>query len=358
MSADVIAQIRGSVQNGGWSMTGSVINDADALAFDKEVSARYELYANSRWSSFVTAFDGHLSPNPWSRTFQRSVAPFEAYTAQMMLKEGKVQGVFYKNVASSPANRHQIITMTYAKIFYEVFGGHCNLMHSSEAANYDSSLWSGSYTTPTWPEGFVKLNIDTTNSSSADEYDMKEGNMWSRLTELADADNYYVFFKKTNELNFIRHPMFGSLPPVTVDLTNDLLTEPLVIEPRNTAIIGQIKVSGYTPAGAQIQGKYPTNPAAGPIIEKGGYYAANSNNLNGIAERIYKFDTRDYTVTAQLSSGLGLKLELMDRVSITYTSVQDGITWAAKKFWVHEISVDILENFVAKTTLTLEAENA
>lgn len=358
MSADTLAQIRASTADGGWSMTGSVINDADALTFDKQINAWYDLYINSGWDNIRVAFNGHLNPNPWSRAFQSSVAPFIAGTAQTMLKDGKVQGVFYKNVGSSPANRHQIITMTYAKIFYEIFGGHTNLMHKSEAANYDSSLWSGAFTTPTWDEGFVTLNIDTANSSSADEYDMKEGSMWSRLQELADNDNYYLFFKKNNELNYIRHPMFGTLPTVTVDLTNDLMVEPLVIEALDPDVVGQVKVNGFTPAGGQISGKYPTQPDPGPIREIGGYYAANSANLAAIAERIYKFDSRGYTVTVQVGNAIGLMLELMDRISITYTSSQDGITWSAKKFWIHEIGIDILENFNAKTTLTLEAENA
>ena len=219
-------------------------------------------------------------------------------------------------------------------------------------------LWSGAFTTPTWDEGFVLLDIDTTNSSSVDEYDLREGTLWSKLQELADNDNYYVFFDKTNKLHFIPHRMFGTLPSVVFTLTSDLMIEPLVFERRDPATVGQVKVNAFTPAGTQISGKYPSAPTAGPIQELGGYYATNSSSLGDIAERIYKFDKRDYTVTVQIGNAMGLKLELMDRVAITYSSAVDGISWSSKKFWIHEIGVDILENFTAKTTLTLEAENA
>lgn len=358
MTVSTIASIRGSLADGGWSMSGTVINDADLLDFDKEITARYDSYFVSGWTLFNLGFSGHLRPNPWTKKFQSSVAPWIASTAQVFLKDSKVQGVFYKNVGSNPANRHQIINMTYAKIFYEVFGGHCNLMHKSEAANYDSLLWSGNFTTPTWDEGFVLLDIDLTNSSSVDEYDLREGNLWAKFEELAGNDNYYVFFDKRNKLHFIPHRMFGTLPTVVVTLTSDLLIEPLSFERRDPAAVGQVKVNAFTPAGTQISGKYPAAPAAGPIQELGGYYATNSSSLSGIAERIYKFDSRDYTVTAQIGNAIGLKLELMDRVAITYSSAADGISWSSKKFWIHEIGVDILENFTAKTTLTLEAENA
>lgn len=342
---DHLGTIEGTIQDGGWRAEGDIFGDADRLAWYQAVESWLWLYAGDAWEAAPRlAFRGHLIPDTWSKDFQTSIAPWQAFTAQEFMKRGRVQGIFFKSEAS-PANDHQITNMTYAHIVQHILGvaneyGHCNLVDG------------------VWPEGFLDLDIDTTNSVAVAEHEVKEGNYWSRLQEIANIEDYLLYVDKTNTLHYVPHPMFGTLPTVVLDLDNALLLEPLRITPRNTETVGLIKVQGSTPAGLQINGQYPTDPTAGPTRTVTGYKATADTEIATVAERIYKYENRDVSVQATLPGAIGLLLELMDRVSITYSSAVDGVSWSAKKFWVEGIRILIQRDFMATTTLTLEAENA
>ena len=261
------------------------------------------------------------------------------------MKRGEIQGIFFTDNAA-PANEHQITDMTLADIVSHIVGqagefGHCNLVKDI------------------WPEGIITTDIDFDNSTEVDSYEVKQGNFWQRLQEIAEIDFYYMWVSKANVFNFKPHPMFSaSLPTPVFELDDEWLAEPLDIETRNTEQVGQIKLSGTTPAGLQITGWYPDDPTAGPIVERGNYLGTANTLMSDIAGRMYGFENRSHTVTAHIGNGTGLLIDLMDRLSITYASAADGIDWDEKKFWVHKIKVDILANFTARTTLELEAENA
>jgi hypothetical protein len=285
-----------------------------------------------------------LNPDPYVRTYQHSIAPFKAFTAQQYLKLMRIQGIFFKYDAS-PGNDHEA-PQTYAEIVEHVIGnageyGHCNIALDA------------------WPdEGFVNKNIDTTNSAQHGEFLLREGTIWQRIQEIARIENYVAYFDKSNTFNYIPRSMFLSpLPDPVLDITSGLLLEPLRITPRNTEEVWQIRIQGSTPGGLQISGAYPTDRGIGPVIVEAGFKAADNSAATTIAERRYRYDTRPYSVLALLPGAVGLMVDLLDRVSITYTSSADGVTWSAEKFWIEEIQVDIMEDFTAQTTLTLEGEN-
>lgn len=359
-NVDTIARIEASVSDGGWRMSGAVFNDADRLGFYQQITTWYDLYAGGAWEALPRpAFAGYLLPDPWEKTFQTSVANWNAYTAQELMKRGNVQGIFYKNVASSPGNRHQIIGLNYAKIVYELISGHCKLMHSSQIATYDSQLWSGAFTTPAQPGGFLLLDLDIANSTAVTDYLVREGGFWERIKEMADKDLYLAYTDNAGVFHFIPHPMFdATLPTPVFTLTSSMLLEPLRIERRNTEEVGQVIIQGSTPAGLQISGHYPSYQAVGPVLVKAGYLATSSSLMTTIATRTYKFTNRDYRITAKLPGAVGLMLDLLDRISVTYSSSADGISWSAKKFWVDSIAVEPSENFKAVTTLVMDAENS
>jgi hypothetical protein len=346
-SIDVLGRIEASVEDGGWQASGAVFGDADRLDFYQQIEVWFDLYTSSGWENQPrAAFNGHLLPDPWEKIFQSSEAPFSAFTAQEFLKRGEIQGIFFKSEAS-PANDHQITNMTLADIVEHCLGktgeyGHCNLVED------------------VWPEGIITLNIDSTNSSAAvDEYEVKQGNFWRRLQEIAEIDFYLLYVDKSNQLNYIPHPMFGAtLPDPVLTITSSLLLEPLTVERLNTEQIGQVKIQGITPRGLQITGKYPTDPDPGPIITRLGYLATADTLMATIAERVFKFENRGHRVTAVLPGAIGLMLDLLDRVAIIYSSAADGISWTSKYFWIHQIKVEAMTDFTAKTILILEAENA
>lgn len=359
-TVDTITRIEASVSDGGWRMTGAVFNDADRIQFFQQINAWFDLYAGGAWEALPRpAFIGHLLPDPWEKRFQSSIASWTAFTPQEMMKRGEIQGIYYKNVASSPANRHQIIGLNYAKIVYEMISGHSNLMHESQRAIYDTQLWSGAFTSPVQFGGFLLLDLDITNSTAVDNYLVKEGNFWDRIREMADKDLYLAYTDNAGTFHFTPHPMFdASLPTPVFTLESNMLLEPLRIEQRNTEEVGQVVIYGSTPQGLQISGRYPSYPAIGPVLTKPGYLATSATLMTTIATRMYKFTNRDYRITAKLPGATGLMLDLLDRISVTYTSSADGIAWSAKKFWIDSIAVEVAENFNATTTLIMDAENA
>lgn len=346
MSSDieVIGTIEGSISDGGWKMSGAILNDADRISFHQRVTVNFDLYVGG-WEALPRpAFNGHVIPEKWRKRVMGSEAPFDAFTAQEFMKNGRIQGIFFRDVVS-PANEHQITDMTYADIVSHIVGqpgeyGHCNLVAG------------------VWPEGIITTSIETADSSPVDEYEVKEGIFWTRLLEIAEIDFHILYFTKFNTLNYIIHPMFGALlPDPVLTLTSGLLAEPLEIENRNEEGVGQVIIQGTTPAGSQISGRYPTDPQPGPQVVRSGYLGADNSLMADIAERKYRFDNRSHTVTAKINNGVGLLFGLLDRVAITYQSLVDGVNWTSKKFWVHEIKVDVMSNFTAATILKLEAEN-
>lgn len=343
---DAIGHIRGSLSQGGWDADGTIFNDADRLAWNQAVTKYFRLYRGGSWEDNPRlAFSGHLNPNPYSKTFQGSVAPFRAYTAQEYLKKMRIQGIFFK-YSASPGNQHET-PQYYAEIVEHIIGqageyGHCNLSQVS------------------WPdEGFVQTDIDVANSAAHGEHLVREGTIWQRITEMAMIENYLAYFSRDNVFHYIPHPMFsGALPDPVLDITAALLLEPLRIVPRDTEQIGQVEIYGSTPAGVQISGKYPPDPTYGPVDRTTGFKSSSAAAIAAIATRKYLYANRDVTVYATLPGAIGLLLDLADRVSITYTSSADGVTWSAKKFWVEEVDVAVMPGFLAQTVLTLEAENA
>lgn len=339
-----IGTISGSIQDGGWKASGNIFGDADALDWYLPVKAWIRLYAAGWEGTPRLAFSGHLVPKEWTKNFQTSQAPWEAATAHQFLKSGRVQGIFFRE-AAVPANDHQITNMTYADIVEHILGvagqyGHCNLVQG------------------VWPEGFLQLNIDKTNSVLAGEHEVKEGPMLTRLREIAKIENYLLFVDQKNVLHYIPHPMFGTLPDPVLELDDSWLAEGLKITHRNTETYGQVILQGTTPQGAQISGKYPSSPTAGPTIQRSGFKGASSTGMNTVAERTYLYENRDVSVRATIHGAVGCMMDLMDRVSLTYSSAEDGVDWTEKKFWVEGISVRLMENFTATTELRLEAENS
>jgi hypothetical protein len=178
------------------------------------------------------------------------------------------------------------------------------------------------------------------------------------MKEIAEMDLYYLFSDKQDGLNFGPHPMFVTpLPTAVLTLDDGLIVEPLDIATRNPETVGQIKLRGATPSGTQLAGAYPASPTAGPVVVRSGYVASSDAEMDAIAERMYRFENRSHTITVRTGNGLGLLLELMDRVGVTYDSAADGVSWVDKKFWIHHITVELLRNFTARTALTMEAEN-
>lgn len=330
----VVGRITGDVSQGGWSAAGTLFNDGDSFVINQELSIAFD----DGDAILQPAFLGHAVPGDLSIEVQGSVIGIDSTTAQEFMKKDKVQGIFFAENAT-PANLHQITDMNLANILEHIVDFHCNL----SMTNYD--------------EGIILHNIDTTNSVGLDDWEVKEGRFWQRLTEIAFADTYVLFFDKENVLQYTPHPMFLTHPPPILNLTESDMMEPLTITP-NYRTIGQVKIFGRDSEGFQLEAKFPTSIGQGEVIERSGVIARNATFLTRLATQIFKFESRANTIIVKLGGSIGLNLELMDLITITYARAVDGINFVATEFWIHKIDVAFQENFNSVTTLTLQQDNS
>jgi hypothetical protein len=131
-------------------------------------------------------------------------------------------------------------------------------------------------------------------------------------------------------------------------------------------------VSGIN-ANTIYRSKYPTSPGYGKIVKKlSGVWAQSQGRADTLAERLYKWLTRLYTLTIEVDPGLvlfgdtGRGLDLADRIYITYNGpAEDSDTGAgvhlnlsAASFFIYGIQINFdPARHTATAILTCEHDN-
>ena len=314
-----ISRIQGSIKDGGWRCSGEILNST--LATNQEITVYSDLLTTNGLNSDHIAFNGYVLPDPLNIRFQYDSMKFAAYTAQEYMKRNRAQGVYFTDQAS-PQNWHQITDMTYAKIVDHIIGktgeyGHCNL------------------TKEAWPnDGILIKNIDDSNSSSLNMYDLKEGSFWTRLKSMADVDQYIIYMTKDNVFTYKPHTMFSPPSGFTLNLDeNNILDNIIVRELKQET--GQVIISGTTPNGMQLSAKYPTDHNGGETFRKSGYVATDVSMLADVAARLYRLRNREYSIQLGVNGPIGLYCELMDRVSLTFRN------FVSSPFYIESISAEL-----------------
>jgi hypothetical protein len=240
-----------------------------------------------------------------------------------------------------PTSLHEMTGLNLGKIVEHIVEKHTNL--------------------PDWVD---TSGIDTVNSTTLNKLRIDESSsIWNVLQTIASHEFYVVYFTKQDHLIYNCHPAFAAtLPAVTMTIDSRYILGQPTVDFRDDILTDQVWLGALTDDGKILESKYPAHMSAEGRIYKN-YQGLRCNvlaRLDQLAFRQYQHLNRRYIVKLTMPGAWGLLLELYDRISLTYTgTAANGVefAWAAKKFWLTNISVSRVYDFGAVTELTLEEEN-
>lgn len=374
---EIIPQsLDGDLRRGGWIMTASVQGDTDAVS-----PGLYLQYLARSLSSYTDpagrlAFDGYVIGQPdfsYDR-YASHVPQVQFGTLDNLLSGGSLQDVSFA-VAASPANSHEATSWRFSTIIEHILRKHTNFVYSANGSN-------GS------PEGpITTLDFDSSSTlfnANGDFYIVNgSDNLWNTLQNIGGGEEgggefYRIWFNRRNTLRYQPAPPFISPTPTakgTLNKTN--LRGTVQVRYNNTAPgqrVGQVQlVSGIRP-GTIFNSQYPASPGQGKIVQKkSGVWAQSQARSDLLAQRLYKWLTRPYSLTVQVDAGLALfgddgrGLDLGDRVLVNYSgSAEDSDTGAGvhlelsnQSMFIYGVQVNFdASNRRATAFLTLEHDNS
>lgn len=359
--------LNGDLQRGGWQLSGRVGGDTDAVAYGQnwQITGR----SGSDWydHDWREAFNGHIISSPDNLQFDRynSQAQISAGTMDNLIAGESLQDIGF-TAQATPVNDHQITDMNLAKIIDHIIRRHCNAI----------------YHATTMPDGVItELDIDTINSVLLERYNVsKSDNMWRSMQAIAGGEEacefYRVWFNRHNEFFDQPAPAFWSSPPTSKGtLTKDHLRGTVRVKLNNnqpSERIGQVSITAIKNFNTVYTSTYPTNAAAGKILPpRDGIFANSQAKTDTLAQRLYQWLTRAYTLQVEVDPGLplfgddGNGLDLADKLAITYNGpAEDVISGAgvhlnlsAASFFVYGVQVTFdAAGRMAQAALTLESD--
>ncbi len=372
----VPVSLSGDLRVGGWIMTAQVSGDTSAV-----VPGQYLEYRGRSLSGFVDpalrlAFNGYVLGQP-DFSFDRysSQAQIQFATAHALLAGGSLQDLSFAVVAS-PANSHEATSWTFATMTEHILKYHTNFF-------YDATGAAGS------PDGIITtLDFDSSSTlfNQVGDYFIvnQSSNLWSTLSsnlaggEEGGIEFYRLYCDRRNILHRTPAPPFISPSPTAKGtLTKQHLRGSVQVRFHNNQPgqrIGQVQiVAGIRPS-TIFNAQYPASPGEGKILKKqSGIWAQTQGRANTLAERLYRWLTRTWTITVSVDAGLvlfgddGLGLDLGDRLLLTYNGpAEDGDTGAgvalnlsAQSVFIYGINVNFdPARRTATASLQLEHDNS
>jgi len=357
----------GNLRRGGWTLAGRVEGDTNAVAYGQ--NWRVLAKSGSDWydHDWREAFNGHVIASPDNLQFDRyaSRVDIRAGTMDNLLAGEALQDIGF-TAQATPTNDHQITDMTLADIVEHILDAHCNAV----------------YNATTMPDGVVtEDDIDTTNSVQLDRYNVsKSDNMWRSMQAIGGGEEagefYRCWFDRHNKFYYQPAPAFWTTPPTSKGtLTTAHLRGAVRVKLNNnqpTARVGQVNITAIKDFDTVYTATYPSSPAAGKILpSRDGIYAEDQSKTNTLAERLYKWLTRSYTLTVEVDPGLllfgddGDGLDLSDKVAVTYDGPAEDTTsgagvhlnLSAEPFFVYGAQVTFdAAGRMARAVLTLEQD--
>jgi hypothetical protein len=365
-----VKSISGDLRQGGSIVTGTIDGDTDALQFGDHVRLIGKSYADYGDAGFREFFNGHVLETP-----DYSFGPFASQTqvrvgtANELMRGGTLQDIAFTENAS-PSNDHQIApTMRISTLFTHVVTAHCNFLYNATTA----------------PDGIIfSTDIDTNDTAVSRLNVHKDNNFWNALVnklsggEEAGVQFYRPYFRRDNELVYQPAPLFRSSPPASKGtLTKEHLRGSVKVNIRNAKPqerTGQVNIVAVGGDNSFYEAKYPAATLAEGrvIIKDRGIWADSQARADVLAQNVYEWLTRPYTLNVEVDPGLilfgddGDGLDLGDKIQVTYDGpAENAITGAgvsldldAAVFWVYKYSVTYDANTrTAKGMLELEADN-
>ncbi len=360
-------QLTGDLRRGGWQMTGYVEGDTDAVEYGDNWVVEAKSGASFVDSQWREIFSGHILSDPETLEFSRYSSRIEVIAGTMNeLLEGEALQAIGFTDQTTPSNDHQVNGLNFGEMIDHIIKRHCN-------AVYDATEM---------PDGVVtELDVDTTNSTALERFNVdKSDNIWRTLQQLGGGEQngefYNPFFDRRNKFYYQASPPFWTTPPVSKGtITKDHLRGTVKVKanaarPRDQ--IGQVSLTAYADYDTFYTATYPTNPARGKVLPpRKGIYANSQARANTLAQRLYDWLTRPYSLEIEIDPGLvllgddGRGLDLADKITLTYDGpVEDAISGAgvhldfdAQDFFVYGAKVDFdPAGYMARAVLLLEMD--
>ncbi len=363
----------GNLRRGGWLLSGIVEGDTDAIAKTQSIRTMGKSLATSIDADWREWFNGHALAEPDFRfTRYGSQAAWRAGTADAYLRGEALQDISFADVAS-PANSHEATSWNFGEVIEHILQFHCNYI-------YDATGAAGS------PDGIItETDIDTTNSTTFTTFIVRQStNLWRSLQQIGGGEEgggefYRVWFNRANKLFYQPAPPFISpQPTIKGTITKEHLRGQVMVKFHNSnpgQAYGQVAIKAVASPTQIYTSKYPaTTPLDGKILKKeAGIWANSQARTDTLAERLYKWLTRSYTLTVEVDAGLvlfgddGAGLDLGDRILVTYDGpTEDADTGAgvhldlnAQSMYIYAVKVNLAAaQGRATATLVLEHDNS
>jgi len=346
--------LNGNLKRGGYTMTGRVEGDTDAVSKGQNWQLRGRSGADFLDAENRIVFDGHIiaEPDNFSVSRYASTVQIQAGTMDRLISGIDVQDIGFTNVTPNN-NDHQITSLSFDKIIDHVIKRHCN-------AIYDATLA---------PDGVItSLDIDTTNSMAFARYNVgQSSNMWRVLQNIGGLDQggefYIPYFDRTNTFHYQPFPAFWAVKPTTKGtISGDHIKGAIRIK-RNAnqpgAQVGQVSIMSVADTlGTTYAASFPSDSGDGKLIRKNsGIFAESQAKTLTLATRLYQWMTRAYTLTVEVDPGLilfgddGNGIDLANMITLDYDGpTLDATTGAG-------LSLDLSGNyFVFGVQVNFEAQ--
>ncbi len=356
--------IKSSLRDGGTLVTGDLIGDTNALQFGDLVQLSAKSHAAYSDPDYRIIFEGHVVAGPETVDIDRftTSTPLKIGTANYLL-DGYLQAIGFSD-AASPANPHQITDLTISKCVAHILQYHCNAIYNATK-------------NPGGP--VVTTYFDHSESTPLGLRNTREGNsLWQRIQEICGGESggefFTPYFDTYNRFWNRPTPAFRSTPPASaMTLTTAHIREPISLTFRNASAkerIGQVKLSTVNSAGSvtTYNSVYPASRANGKIYSlTSGVYAGSQGRSDDLAEYLYRWLTRPYTVKVAVDPGLvlfgadGKGLQVGTALTLQYNGPTEGAGLHVAidhKFYVYETEVQFdLDGKAGAGSITLEADN-
>ncbi len=352
----ILQSMTGSLIRGGWIANGTLRNDVNALKYGDHVIFDGRIGCGWLDPDFTLMMEGHVFSGPSSITFDKftSSASLQVGTPDNLL-HGYLQGIGFTE-QTTPANSHQITNMRISDIVEHILKKHCNVVQQ-----------------PTTPEGIV-TTLDIDDSTFVDFRNVHESNdLWRRLLMVGGGDKlgelHNIYFTRDGTLRY--KPSLIISPPASLGtLDSEIIRgRPRVIDrqerPKN--LISQVDLHTVRAKKDSLETfdtLFPTNQTEGtPLSIKRGVWANSQARTDAMAEAIYNWNNRAFTLSLMVDIGLIFAegVDIGTTVTVDYDGSLDdggsGMTLdVSGDYSIYGINLNFAEGFQAGCTLTLEAQ--
>jgi hypothetical protein len=354
----ILQSIEGDGDRGGWQATASLANDQDEAVYGRRVDIYWTPEGDGTWADEpILGITGSIIPQSVRFDIRQSSTNFSVVTTDNFLSGAGLQGIYFSDT-DPPTNPHQSADLRLGYNVKHIIEQHNNISSTGFIQNTD-----GTYSTNPIGGWVDTSNIDEVFSTKIDVITVRQSNsLWQAIKRIAANEFYVAYMSKNDFFNYEPHPTFKStLDPFTLDIDSSMIVGQPEAQYRDRVDFDQVVLAALTDTGEILRAQYPDNiTARGRRKNITNLRCNDQNRLNNLAQRAFSFETREWNIRLQLAGASGLRLELFDRVSLTYSgTARNGVSlsFTNEPFFVNKIRVNRVGNFGAITELELEQEN-